>query len=183
MKQKRFCSHLINNMIKKYTTKIILGLLVIVIIIFLLVYLSFFSFRSARSFGPLVLGGPTVLKIGDGTGAPYRSIWESRFYVYAIQKDMDYCALESCGAAGALVQCMEGWISADAVMAADEYGLKESDVRTGRASIIIVADKDQKIAGIYPNRTIQNVPYILKNHRDLSDRFDLCYNLEMPKRW
>lgn len=168
-------------MIKKYLTKIILGILATAIVVF--VYLSFFFFRSSRSFGPLTLGGPTVLKIGDGASAPYYSIWESRFYVYVIQKDMDYCAFENCGAGGLLVRCMEGWISADVAAAADEYGLKESDVRSGKASMVVVADKDQKIVGIYPNRTIQNVPYILKNHRNLSDRFDLCYNLEMPSGW
>lgn len=168
-------------MTKKHLITIILSTLVAVIM-FLFVYVFFFSFRSSRSFGPLTLGGPTVLKISDGASAPHYSIWKSRFYVYVIQKDMDYCALENCGAGGLLVQCMEGWISADAAMAADEYGLKESDVRSGKASIVVVADEDQKIVGIYPNRTIQNVPYILKNHRNLSDRFDLCYNLEMPSR-
>ena len=47
--------------------------------------------------------------------------------------------------------------------------------------MIIVADENSKIVGIYPNYIVQNVPYILKNHRNLLDRFDFCYNVEMPK--
>lgn len=63
----------------------------------------------------------------------------------------------------------------------EEYGLTKDDIDAGK-SIVVVADKYQKVVGIYPNYTIQNVSYILKNHRNLSDKFDFCYDTQMPKR-
>lgn len=118
---------------------------------------------------------------------PYRYIWESKFYVYVVQKDAYHCALEDCGMSGVLVDCMGGWISGDTAIASahNGYGLNKDEVEVGKSSMVIVADKDQKIVGIYPNYTIQNIPYILKNHRDIIDRdaFDFCYNTQMPKRW
>ncbi len=169
-------------MIRGCLIKILIGVGIIIVVLFV-VYFSFFSIHSVKSFGPLKLGDQTPLKSGDGTSAPYRYILESRFYVYAVEKDMGWCALEGCGMSGVLVNCMEGWLSADATMAADEYGLKEEDVKSGKASMIIVADENSKIVGIYPNYIVQNVPYILKNHRNLLDRFDFCYNVEMPKKF
>lgn len=166
---------------RKVKTIIVLGAVIIVALFF--VYFYFFSIRSVKSFGPLKLGDQTPLKVGDVTEYPYRYILESKFYIYAVQKDANYCALEGCGMSGVLVDCMEGWLSADAITArADEYGLKEEDIEAGKSSIIIIADEDQKIVGIYPNYIIQNIPYILKNHRNLSDRFDFCYDIEMSRR-
>lgn len=101
-----------------------------------------------------------------------------------MEKDMSYCALGDCGMSGVLVDCMEGWLSSENINGgAEEYGLDEKDVEAGKSSIVIVANKDKKIVGIYPNYKIRNIPYILKNYTDLSDNFNSCYDTQMPKRW
>lgn len=171
-------------MAKRRMIKISIAVCVFVVV-FSAYFLFFFAPRSVQSFGSLKLGDLAPLKVGDGAViAPYSTIRESRFYVYAVQKGASFCAFEDCGMSGVLVDCMEGWLSADSAMPSiADYGLIEEDVEAGRASIIIVADRNQRIVGIYPNYIIQNIPYILKNHRDLSDRFDFCYDIQMPKRW
>ena len=104
------------------------------------------------------------------------------FYVYIVQKGVEWCVAENCGMSGTLVTCMGGWFASETVLPSEEeYGLTKDDVDAGK-SIVVVADKYQKVVGIYPNYTIQNVPYILKNHRNLSDKFDFCYDTQMPKR-
>ena len=100
-----------------------------------------------------------------------------------MQKDVGWCQVGNCGMSGALVECMGGWFAGEVVAPSEEmFGLTKKEVDAGK-SIVVVADKSQKIVGIYPNYTIQQVPYILKNHRDFSDKFDLCYKTQMPKRW
>lgn len=103
-----------------------------------------------------------------------------------MEKNMSYCALEDCGMSGTFVSCMGGWLSADGLSGdggANDYGLVEEEVVEGKSSIILVADKDKKIIGIYPNYRVQNIPYILKNYRDVFERFDSCYEMEMPTKW
>lgn len=157
-----------------------------IIILFLVYFFFFFTPYSVKSFGPLKLGGeiPVV-----GEYVPEYKLFYNlkyKFYIYAMEKYMSFCALGDCGMSGILVDCLGGWLSGEGISGdggATDYGLSEEDVDAGKSSMIVVADKNKKIVGIYPNYRIRNIPYILKNHRNLSDGFDFCYDIQMPKRW
>ncbi|MGK5094847.1 hypothetical protein WDW89_22905 [Deltaproteobacteria bacterium TL4] len=78
------------------------------------------------------------------------------------------CVFEDCGIQGGVVECLGGWLSGDSTdqpTYTETLGLDESDA----TSIIVVADQDSKIVGIYPNYTMQNLPEILKRHVNLLD--------------
>ena len=151
-----------------------------------IVYVFFFFFPlSVGSFGPLKLGDHTP--VTADVVFEYEPFYdlEYKFYIYAVEKNMGLCALGDCGMSGVLVECLGGWLSGEGVNGDGEttdYGLEGEDVETGKSSIIIVADKNKKIIGIYPNYRIKNIPFILKKHRDLSDNFDFCYDTQMPTR-
>lgn len=168
-------------MLKKNILRLIISFCVIAVLF--LIY--FFSIpRSVDHFYTVHIGRSTPRRIQtevknfDGS-----TIFTGKnFYVYIVQKDIGWCVAENCGMSGALVECVGGWLASEIVIPPwEEYGLSKDDVDAGK-SIVVVADKNQKVVGIYPDYTIQNVPYILKNHRDLSDRFDFCYDIQMPKR-
>lgn len=149
------------------------------------VYIFFPHPRSVKSFGPFKLGDQAPI-VSENV-VEYEDLYDLKykFYIYAMEKNMSYCALGDCGMSGVLVDCMEGWLSGDGISGdggASDYGLKEEDVADGKSSMIIVADKNKTIVGIYPNYRIRNIPYILKNHTDLSDKFDSCYDTQMPVR-
>jgi hypothetical protein len=170
-------------MIKKSLIKILIGFGVIILLL-MCIFLFFSPPHSVKSFGPLNLGNeaPIVSK----NVFEYSLLYDLKykFYIYAMEKNMDYCALGDCGMSGILVNCMGGWLSSENINGgAEEYGLKEEDVYADKSSIIIVADENKKIIGIYPNYRIQNIPYILKNYRGSFDKFDLCYKTQMPQRW
>lgn len=122
-------------------------------------------------FGPLKLGEQAPCKPGDSTSYPFRRIPQSKFYIYVVEKDLPtMCVFEECGPHGEIVECLGGWLSGDdQAEEAVSFGLDEDMVRQGKASIIVVANQDSKIVGIYPNHTMQNLPEILKRHVDLID--------------
>ncbi|MDO8660074.1 MAG: hypothetical protein Q7K54_05790 [Candidatus Parcubacteria bacterium] len=149
-----------------------------------LVSVYLFSFpRSVKSFGPLNVGDQAPIVSENVVEYEYLYTLKYKFYIYAVEKDMSYCALADCGMSGVLVSCMGGWLSADNPNGgAGDYGLKDREVEVGKSSIIVVADKNKKILGIYPNYKIQNIPYILKNYRNVLEGFDFCYDTQMPKK-
>ena len=171
-------------MVRKNIFKIILGVSVIVLFV---LYLSLFSSpRSVKSFGPLKLGDHTP--VTADVVVEYEPLYDLKykFYVYVIEKDMGFCALGDCGMSGILVDCLGGWLSGQGIYGdagASDYGLNEEDVEDGKSSMIIVADQYKKIVGIYPNYRVRNIPFILKNHKNLSEEFGFCYNIQMPTRW
>lgn len=157
----------------------------IVIILFIVLILYFSSPYSVKSFGPLRVGDQAPV-VSENV-IEYKHLYNLtyKFYVYAMEKGMSFCALGDCGMSGILVSCMGGWLSADGLSGdggASDYGLKEEEVEAGQSSIIIVANQDREIIGIYPNSRIRNIPYILKNYRNLFKEFDFCYDTQMPKR-
>ncbi len=171
-------------MTKKYIIKIIVS--TCIIILFFVCVLFFSSPRSVKSFGPLKLGDQAPIVSENVVEYEHLYTLEYKFYVYAMEKYMSYCALEDCGMSGVLIACMGGWLSADNVsgeVGADAYGLMGEEVESGKSSIIVVADQNKKIVGIYPNSRVRNIPYILKNHQDLSQDFDFCYDIQMPSKW
>ena len=166
--------------------KIVIIVSVIIVGFLFFIYFFFFSFHSVKSFGPFKLGDQAPVVSENVPEYAFLYTLKYKFYIYAMEKNMGYCALNDCGMSGTFVDCTGGWLSADGIRGdagATDYGLKEEDVENGKSSMIIIADENKKIVGIYPNYTIQNVPYILKNHRNLSDKFDFCYDTQMPKRW
>ncbi len=169
-------------MSRKNILKLIIGFCIIAVLS--LIY--FFSTpRSVDSFYTVHIGGSTPRQIQTEVKDFDGSIHfiGRKFYVYVVQKNIEGCVEGNCGMSGALVTCMGGWFASETPHPSwEEYGLSKDDVDAGK-SIIVVADINQKIIGIYPNYTIQNVPYILKNHRNLSDKFGSWWNGQMPKRW
>lgn len=130
------------------------------------------------------------MRAAQGAGAPtvwappYRTVPESLFYVYAIG-DEHMCIGSDCGIGGYLVECLGGWLAGEKIITEEfDYGLRDAGVDVKNLKIITVANKDAKIVGIYPGARIRNLPYILRNHRDLvpDDIFRGCSDL-LPQRW
>lgn len=156
----------------------------VIILLLIIIYIFFFSLpHSVKSFGPFKLGeqAPVVSE-----NVPEYEIFyglEYKFYIYAMEEYMSFCVFGDCGMSGVLVDCLGGWLSGEGIHGdggATDYGLTEEDVDAGRSSMILVANKNKKIVGIYPNYTVRNIPYILKNHRNLFSDFDFCYDIQMP---
>lgn len=110
---------------------------------------------------------------------------ESNFYVYALG-DESLCIGLNCGISGYFIECLGGWLSGYSYEVGDvgDYGFRGAGIDIGKQTVITVADKEGKIVGIYPNARIVNLPYIMRNHRDLipEDTFKWCSDL-LPQRW
>lgn len=86
---------------------------------------------------------------------------------------------------GYFIECLGGWLSGYKVITEEfDYGLRDAGVDMEKQTIITIADKDAKIVGIYPGARIRNLPYIMRNHRNLvsKDSFKECSDL-LPRRW
>jgi len=125
------------------------------------------------------------MQAAEGAGTPttwappYRTVPESPFYVYALG-DERMCIGSSCGIGGYFIECLGGWLSGYRVITEEfDYGLRDAGVNMEKQTIITIADKEAKIVGIYPGARIRNLPYIMRNHRDLvpEDDFKHCLYL------
>lgn len=170
----------------KNSIKILLIILAIVFIIVLIIILQKYPF-SVKQYKTIKLGMQTAEKTGDSIGwaKPYENIPEGfDFFVYSLG-DESMCILSDCGVGGYFVECLGGWISGykDIGEIAD-YGLRNAGVDINKQKIITIADKNGKIVGIYPGSSIKNLPYIMKNHRNLisEDVFNNCTN-SLPSMW
>ena len=141
-------------------------------------YLDYFNtyvkYGSVRKFGPLRLGHEILSGPGDLTFAPILSIPPARFYVTIIQSD-HWCTFEDCGSDGALVRTMGGWLQMDDINvyvdAVEEVGFNLEENKNVK-SIVLIGDQNGKIAGIYPDKNIEDIIPILKLHPNLAN-FDL----------
>lgn len=135
----------------------------------------------------IALGMQAAERAGDPTGwaPPYRNVpEESAFFVYSLG-DETMCILSDCGMGGYFIECLGGWISGyKDIGDVRDYGLRDAGVDIDEQKLITVADKDAKVVGIYPGASIKNLPYIMRNHRDLTpnDVFEGCSDL-LPWRW
>jgi hypothetical protein len=122
-------------------------------------------------FGSLKLGEPAPYKPGDPTAGPFVKIPLSEFYIYVVENGLStMCVFGECGPNGEIVECLGGWLSGDdQAEDIEAFGLDEKLVSQGKSSVVVVADQDSKIVGIYPNYTMQNIPEVLKRHVDLVD--------------
>ena len=142
---------------------------------------------GVKQYKTIKLGMETAEKAGDSTGwaPPDNRVQEgSDFYVYALG-DETMCIGSSCGVGGYFVECLNGWISGyKDIGDVDDYGLRDAGVNINEQKIITIADKNAKIVGIYPSARINNLPYIMQNHKDLipENNFKHCLDL-MPRRW
>lgn len=142
---------------------------------------------GVKQYKTIALGMPAAEKGGDSTiwAPPYNRVpEESDFFVYSLG-DETMCIGSDCGIGGYFVECLGGWISGyKDIGDVFDYGLREVGVDIDKQKIITIADKNAKIVGIYPSASIRNLPYILRNHRDLvpDDVFRGCSDL-LPRRW
>lgn len=142
---------------------------------------------GVKHYKTISLGMPAAEKAGDSTGwaPPYRTVpEESKFFVYSLG-DITMCIRSACGVGGYFIECLGGWISGyKDIGDVSDYGLRDAGVNINTQKIITIADKDAKIVGIYPGAHIRNLPYIMRNHRDLvpDDVFEGCSDL-LPRRW
>jgi hypothetical protein len=174
---------------KQYFFRKINILFIFLIIIFLIIGIIIWQKYSfgVRQYKTIALGMPAAEKAGDSTGwaPPYDQVpEESVFFVYSLG-DESMCIRSDCGIGGYFVECLGGWISGYKI-AGDtiDYGLNDEAINSGREKVITIADKEGKIVGIYPGARIRNLPYILRNHRDLvsDDVFEWCSD-SLPRRW
>jgi len=141
---------------------------------------------GVRQYKTIVLGMQAAEGAGTPTvwAPPYRTVPASPFYVYALG-DEHMCIGSSCGMGGYFIECLDGWLSGYKIITEEfDYGLREAGVNMEKQTIITIADKDAKVVGIYPGARIRNLPYIMRNHRNLipEDRFKECSDL-LPRRW
>jgi hypothetical protein len=165
--------------------KILFILLVAVFFIISIVVWQKYPF-GVKQYKTITLGMPAAQGVGTYTGwaSPYNFVPESSFYVYALG-DEPMCLGSNCGIGGYFVECLGGWLSSEIVKTEEfDYGLSEAGVDMSKQKIITIADKDAKIVGIYPGARIRNLPYIMRNHRDLisDDKFKMCSDL-FPRWW
>lgn len=142
---------------------------------------------SVKQYKTITLGMQAAESAGTHTGwaPPYHTVpEESEFFVYSLGDEI-MCLGSDCGIGGYFVECLGGWLSGykDIGEVAD-YGLRDVGINIDKQRIITIADKDAKIVGIYPGARIKNLPYIMRNHRDLvdEDTFKACSDL-LPSRW
>lgn len=165
--------------------KILFIFLIIVFIIIGIVISWKYPF-GVKQYKTIVLG----MEAAQGTGIhtvwapPYRTVPESNFYVYAIG-DEYMCIGSDCGIGGYFVECLSGWLAGEKIVTEEfDYGLRDVGVNVEKLKIITIADKEAKIVGIYPGARIRNLPYIMRNHRNLvpDDIFKTCSD-SLPQRW
>ncbi|TAN32635.1 hypothetical protein EPN28_03885 [Patescibacteria group bacterium] len=141
---------------------------------------------GVKQYYTIKLGMPAAEGAGSRTlwkEPLFNKVWESQFYVYVIN-DIPKCIGSSCELGGKFIECLGGWISAYNIVTEEfDYGLRDAGADM-RKSVITIADKDAKIVGIYPGARVKNLPYIMRNHRDLvsEEVFNGCSG-ELPGRW
>ncbi len=170
----------------KFCNLIVEGVILSVILVAIGVwFLQKYSF-GVKEYKTIKIGMAAAEKANDriGWAPPYDTVPESDFYVYSLG-DETMCIRADCGMGAYFVECLGGWISGykDIGDVAD-YGLRDAGVDIDKQKIITIADKNAQIVGIYPGAAIRNLPYIMKNHKDLVSKeiFDACWNI-MPRLW
>lgn len=132
--------------------------------------------EGVKEFGPLKIGGKAPNGAGSNAPLDHKMIPESAFYIYVQRRGLDFCEFDSCGIAeGKVVQCMGGWLSGDGhPEISDLVGLNSIEVAQGKASIVVVSDKESKIIGIYPNHTEGDILPILNQFPNYEESLLNC---------
>lgn len=169
----------------QHTLKIMALIGVMIIISISIMVLKNYPYGVSQ-YHTIALGMKSAEGVGSPTvwASPYRTVPESYFYVYSIG-DEQMCIGSDCGIGGYFVECLGGWISGEKIITEEfDYGLRDAGVDIKKVKVITVANKDAKVVGIYPGARIKNLPYIMRNHRDLvsNEVFEGCLDL-LPRRW
>lgn len=170
----------------KNIIKILLTILAITFVIIFIFAWQKYPF-GVKQYKTVKLGMQAAEKTGDpiGWAKPYESIPEGfDFFVYSLG-DESMCILSGCGVGGYFTECLGGWISGyKNIGEVADYGLRDAGVDINKQKIITIADKNGKIVGIYPGASIKNLPYIMKNHKNLisKEAFRNCSD-SLPSMW
>lgn len=136
--------------------------------------------RGVETFGPIRIGEKTPHGgPGDWTFAPLNKIPLSRFYVAIAHTGDEWCDNEDCSLDGALIQTMGGWLQvATTRNFPDLPSIVGFDMKENKRvqSLVLVAQEDGTLVGIYPNRGLKDVLPILRLHPNLAD-FSLLKDL------
>jgi len=172
------------NWFLKYKIKVLLVSIATLLLIVAVILLHEYPF-GVNQYKTIKIGMQAVESAGSHTiwAPPDDKVPESDFYVYSIG-DESMCIGPSCGIGAYFVDCLRGWTSGYSHSEVDDYGLRDAGVDIENLKIITIADKEGKVVGIYPGARIRNLPYIMRNHKDLvdKDRFKVCSDL-LPSRW
>ena len=136
---------------------------------------------SEEQFGPLKLGDFTLNGEGMGTPLDNKTIPQSKFYIYVQRRGLSMCEFDNCGIAeGKVVQCMGGWLSGDESSEVSYMvGLGTGELSQGKASIVIIANSDSKIIGIFPYHTESDILPLLYQYPDFREPLYDCIDEEI----
>lgn len=144
--------------------------------------------HGVKQYKTIYLGMDAVEKPGSKTiwAPPYNFIPEdTSFVVYALN-DKNMCMESDCGMGGYFVDCLGGWITGYGTASGDvlDYGMEAAGINVSEEKYITIADKNGKVVGIYPGARIKNIPFIMRDHRNLvpTEIYDKCFE-ELPSRW
>ena len=128
---------------------------------------SFVQEEIINEIGEFKIGDDAPFKPGDEIQHAYRKIPPSKFYVYLWSPNIEYeCVYEECGKNGEIVASLRGWLGGIGTSYEELVPLvNSSKVR----SLIVVAGKNSKVVGVYPNKDMPDIRDILAKHKDLAD--------------
>lgn len=93
----------------------------------------------------------------------------SKFYVNIAEPNLG-CFLRYCNIQAALIDTMGGWLEAENRGATiDEIFGLDLEENKNIKSVVIIGDRNGKIAGIYPNKRLKDIISILKFYPKLAD--------------
>ena len=134
--------------------------------------------KNVQEFGELKVGAisPEDHKPGYEVQI-YENIPPSRFYVELYDSQITYsCFFDGCGVEGSIVGTMKGWLSGSSIPEDTEVFGIQTDANgvftTGDSSLLIIADQNSIIVGLYLNAQVSDLPKILESHPKIAD-FDL----------
>lgn len=132
--------------------------------------ISLESEEIPNEIGEFRLGDKAPFRPGEKIQHIYHRIPPSKFYVYVWSPNIEYeCVYEDCGKNGEIVASVRGWLSGAGTFYEESVPLVNS---SKVKSLILVADKNSRIVGVYPNKDMPDIPDILAKHKDLVD-FDM----------
>ncbi len=117
--------------------------------------------------GEFKVGDDAPFKPGEEIQESFKKIPPSKFYMYLWSPNIDYgCVYEECGKNGEVVASLRGWLQGTGTTYSELVPLVNS---SKVESLILVADKDSKVVGVYPNKDMPDILNILAKHKDLVD--------------
>lgn len=142
----------------------------VILTVFLVAALAQSSSRplSVSKIGDFKIGSPAPYKPGDEIAHPYGVVPPSRFYVYLWQPGIRnaQCMYDECGRGGEMVATLRGWLWGSGL---DELDTEYYHLPHSVTSLVLVADANSVIVGIYPNAMLFDLERILKKHSDLAN--------------